>query len=67
MLSMQTRLECPHSYATEENPDLQCEICGLCDGTLYDCCLWNLDYGEQMLLITESERWRKQNDTSADD
>lgn len=58
MLSLKTRLECEHSFATEDSPDLQCDICGKCDGTLYDCCLWNLDYGEQMWLITESGRWR---------
>ena len=26
MLSMKTRLECPRSYATDESPDLLCEV-----------------------------------------
>lgn len=38
-LTMQERLDCPRSFA-DESPDLQCEMGGTCDGTLYDCCLW---------------------------
>lgn len=40
-LSMQERLDCPRSYADEDNTNLLCECGGTCDGTLYDCCLWD--------------------------
>ena len=36
-LSMQERLDCPRSYADEDNTNLLCECGGTCDGTLYDC------------------------------
>lgn len=56
MLSMKTRLECPRSYATEDSPDLLCEVGDVkCDGTLYDCCLWGKSFGEEMEMISEVE------------
>ena len=55
MLSMKTRLDCPRSYATEDSPDLLCEYGDVkCNGTLYDCCLWDRTYDEQMKLVWEN-------------
>lgn len=56
MLSLKTRLECPHSYATGDSTSLLCEFDGVCDGKLYECCLWNKSFAEEMELIAESER-----------
>lgn len=56
MISLKTRLKCIHSYATEDNPHLLCDIAKVCDGTLYDCCLWNMSMTEQMEIIAENER-----------
>ena len=33
------RLECPASYATDDSMHLQCAYDGVCDGTLYECCV----------------------------
>lgn len=55
MVSLDLRLACPRSYATEDNPDLLCEIVGKCDGTLYECCLWDKSIEEQMILIQEQQ------------
>lgn len=54
-LSMKTRLECPHSYATSESMHLLCEYAGVCDGKLYDCCLYDCSYNRQMELIAEDK------------
>lgn len=57
MLSLETRFNCPRSYATEETPDLMCEVGNMkCDGILYECCLWGLSYAEEVAMITEFER-----------
>lgn len=57
MLSMKTRLECPRSYATEDSPDLLCEYGDvICNGILYDCCLWDRTYDEQMYLVWEATK-----------
>ena len=53
MLSMKTRLECSRSYATDDSPDLLCEVGGKCDGKLYECCLWDKSFGDQMEIISE--------------
>ena len=53
MLSMKTRLECSRSYATDDSPDLLCEVDGKCDGKLHECCLWDKSFGEQMEIISE--------------
>ena len=44
-LQFQDRLNCPHSYNSEDNKNLQCdyEFCEICDGTLYEHCLWDMD------------------------
>lgn len=55
MLSMKTRLECPHSYATDDCPDLLCDFDGKCDGKLYDCCL-DYDMGLAMKMILEDRK-----------
>ena len=35
-MTLQDRLDCPHSYATEDNKNLMCDIGDTeCDGTLY--------------------------------
>lgn len=54
-MTFQQRLECPHSYA-DDTPNLKCEIGDtVCDGTLYECCLWDKSFSEQMGMIKESE------------
>lgn len=41
-LTFQEQLDCPHSYATEDNKNLLCDIGdNICDGIVYDCCLWD--------------------------
>ena len=53
---MQTRLDCKYSFATDDNKNLRCEICdSICDGPLYDCCLWDKSYDEQMAIIAEDK------------
>lgn len=57
MLSIDTRLNCKRSYATEETPHIMCEVDNrVCDGKLYECCLWGLSLGEEMALIAEAEK-----------
>lgn len=51
MIPLELRLNCPRSYATDDNPDLLCEMDGKCDGTLYECCLWDKSIEDQMVLI----------------
>ncbi len=43
-LSLQDRLDCPHSYAKEDTPELQCDysFCEKCDGTIWEHCLWDM-------------------------
>lgn len=43
-LTFQQRLDCPHSFNSEDNKNLQCdyEFCEICDGTLYEHCLWDM-------------------------
>jgi len=43
-LSLQDRLDCSHSYASEETPELQCDysFCEKCDGTVWEHCLWDM-------------------------
>lgn len=43
-LTFQERLDCPHSYNSEDNKNLQCdyEFCKICDGTLWEHCLWDM-------------------------
>ena len=55
-LSMKTRLECVHSIATADNPDLFCDYSGKCDGELHECCLWGHSHTEEMRIIAENER-----------
>lgn len=39
-ISLKARLNCPHSYVTDENINLLCDIDhSECDGVLYDVCL----------------------------
>lgn len=57
MISLKTRLECPHSFATDDSPHLYCDFDGRCDGKLYACCLDN-DMGRAISMVledTESE------------
>lgn len=56
MLSLKTRLECTHSFATEDSPDLHCDYDGKCDGKLYECCLYDRDYADSMALVYENEK-----------
>lgn len=56
MLSLKTRLECPHSFATDEDTFLHCDYDGECDGKLHAVCLWDMSFSEQMKAIAEDER-----------
>lgn len=49
-LSLQDRLDCPHSYAKEETPELQCDysFCEKCDGTIWEHCLWDMSEEKRM-------------------
>lgn len=51
ILSFQDRLDCKRSYADESSEDLLCEMGCRCDGTLYDCCLWDKSYFECMDIL----------------
>lgn len=50
-LTMQERLNCPRSYADEQSQHLLCEMGGVCDGTLYDCCTWDKSFSEMMGIM----------------
>lgn len=55
-MTLQQRLDCPHSYATEDNKNLLCDIGdNICDGTLYRDCLMDRSFDEQMEIVKESE------------
>jgi hypothetical protein len=55
-MTLQQRIDCPHSYATEENINLMCDIGEtICDETLYQDCLIDRSFDEQMRLVRESE------------
>ena len=41
-MTLQDRLDCQYSI-TDDTPDLKCEFGMKCDGTVYDCCLWDKD------------------------
>lgn len=56
MLSMKTRLECSHSYATDETTQLLCGYDGVCDGELYECCLCDKSFADKMRLIEEDKK-----------
>ena len=55
MLSLQKRLDCPHSYATDDSPDLLCEYGGKCTGEVFDCCLAEMSMSEQMEVLNEHD------------
>lgn len=56
-MTFQQRLDCPHSYAVEENKNLMCDIGEtICDGTLYQDCLLDRSVHEQMRLVKESDK-----------
>ena len=55
-MTLQDRLDCPHSYATQENKNLMCDIGEKeCDGKLYQDCLIDRSFDEQMRLVKESD------------
>lgn len=56
-MTLQQRIDCPHSYAVEESKNLMCDIGEIiCDGTLYQDCLMDRSFDEQMKLVKESEK-----------
>ena len=57
-MTLQQRIDCQHSYATEDSKNLMCECGDVCDGKIYDCCLYDKSFSEQMELIDE---WYKMN------
>jgi hypothetical protein len=51
-VTFQQRLDCPHSYAVEESKNLMCDIGEKkCDGKLYNCCLWDIPFSEQLVIV----------------
>ena len=53
-LSLNYRLNCPRSYATDDTPDLLCSVGdGKCDGSVYDCCMWDMDYGTVLEVMSD--------------
>lgn len=54
-MTLQQRIDCKHSF-TDDTPHLKCEIDNrACDGTLYQDCLMDRSFDEQMRLVKESE------------
>lgn len=55
-MTLQQKLDCHHSYTTEDSTSLLCDIGNtICDGTLYQDCLIDRSFDEQMRLLEESE------------
>ena len=52
ILTFQERLDCPHSFNSEDNKNLQCdyEFCEICDGTLWEHCMWDMSEKMQMIV-----------------
>ena len=56
-MTLQQRIDCQHSYATEDSKNLMCDLGEtVCDGTLYQDCLMDRSFNEQMRLVRVSER-----------
>lgn len=50
-MTLQQRIDCKHSF-TDDTPYLKCEIDNrVCDGILYDSCLMDKSFSEEMELI----------------
>lgn len=50
-MTLQQRIDCKHSF-TDDTPYLKCEIDNrVCDGALYDSCLMDKSFSEEMELI----------------
>lgn len=46
------RLDCPNSFGIEDSFHLRCEVGGgVCDGTLWECCMWDKSFSEQLTII----------------
>lgn len=52
-LSLKERLNCKRSYSDGTSTSLLCEMGGVCDGTLYDCCMWDKSFSEEMAIVKE--------------
>lgn len=53
-MTLQQRIDCKHSYATEDNKNLMCDIGETeCDGKIYDCCLCDRPFSEQLEIVSE--------------
>ena len=51
-IPFQMRLDCPNSFGTDDSFHLRCEVGGgVCDGTLYECCMWDKSFAEQIEQI----------------
>ena len=51
-IPLHMRLDCSNSFATTDDFHLRCEIGGgVCDGTLYECCMWDKSFANEMALI----------------
>lgn len=56
-LTMQERFDCPRSYATDDNKNLLCSIGDeICDGQVYECCLWDASEDLVYRIMTAEER-----------
>ena len=54
-MTLQQRIDCKHSFI-DDTPYLKCEIDNrVCDGTLYQDCLLDRSFDEQMRLVKESD------------
>ena len=60
-MTLQQRLDCPHSYADDNNKNLLCDVGDtICDGKLYECCLWDRNYKEQLEIMMEVVERKKE-------
>lgn len=58
-MTLQQRIDCKHSF-TDDTPYLKCEIDNrVCDGTLYDSCLMDKSFSEEMELISRCSNGRE--------
>lgn len=56
LLSLQERIECPRSFTMEHCYDLMCECGGVCDGQIYECCLWDKSFAEELELVNRTRK-----------
>lgn len=57
-LTLQERLDCPHSYNSEDNKNLQCDysFCEICDGTVWEHCFWDINKDMKAKILSRMEQ-----------